>query len=382
MLRNERDAQEEWTEVTQLSLVPPAAVTIALSPVLKPSTPELAVQVDNRSKPPKLPSYPSSEEGKLDLVLDKLSAIERRLDRVEQALTDSGKESHQRSDEAAHLPTDAASPHDFDAKLEEILQCTIHVESGSFNNNHTIRRCSPVQSHHLSGMFAEHSFGACVWSACQAATTIPVEWLLDFWFTLPVGDPGGWSIWLWSCGMVIACVYIATVVPLQVGFPELFTRTWDLLTHAIDCASLLNLVVKARTCFVSDGMLVTDPIAITTRYLHSQFALDAVTALPFSWIALALPPEWFLLHILMVMRPLVWMLRRNAWAERFFRFNPGMQRVAPLLLLLLCSCHWAGCLYWGVSQLDRQEDTPTTWLPSEWVRQQGVYVRYASGQSV
>ena len=250
------------------------------------------------------------------------------------------------------------------------------------------RRYSPGgmgarSSHYLSASRHVSDLGRCCFSAYRRCVYQPTRlstwWLMDLWWWPPVISPRGRGIWMWNFAITASLTYIATAVPLQLGFPELFgdLRRWDALNYACDGASLLNLFVKARTCFLFDGMLVTDPGAIVSRYLHDQFPVDAVAALPIFWTTAALSkPEWRVLRILLVTRPFFALLRRNAWVERTFRFNPAMQRLAPLLVLLLCSCHWAGCLYWAVSQLDRQADAPTTFLPSDWLLQQSSSVRY------
>ena len=89
--------------------------------------------------------------------------------------------------------------------------------------------------------------------------------------------------------------------------------------------------------------------------------------------------------ILLVLRPLLHLLRKSGEEDviqkstsvfSFFRFNPSLQRLLPLLLILLCSCHWAGCLYWCVASLERDPTAPTAWLPSAWLTTQDVGTRY------
>ena len=267
--------------------------------------------------PPVLPPGSSSGEatgdGNTDRVLEKLSTIERRLASVEQAVrasSASGAERSQRSSLEARLPKAADQDAKINSKLEEILQSTL--DNAPLFNGATTRR---------TGRYLLGSTGT-GWT-CGPFTAWCVDWVSHLWWFLPVVDRGGRRRMLWSSTMVLARAYIATVLPLQVGFPELFgnLQPWNNLNHVIDGASLVNLVVKARTSFSVDGMLVQDPVVIATQYVRDQFVVDAIVAVPLSWITTALPSEWRLLLILLVMRPLVRLLRRNEWAEGFFRFH-------------------------------------------------------------
>ena len=65
------------------------------------------------------------------------------------------------------------------------------------------------------------------------------------------------------------------------------------------------------------------------------------------------------------------------------RYNPGIVRVLQLLLMLLVACHWAGCLWWIVGDIDTEAqslaiEVPTTtpWAASDWVQSQPFVVRY------
>jgi hypothetical protein len=53
-----------------------------------------------------------------------------------------------------------------------------------------------------------------------------------------------------------------------------------------------------------------------------------------------------------------------------FRFNPSMMRVGQVVLVLVCTCHWIGCLWWlvGTAQCPGGSGTDacvSQWAPSE-----------------
>ena len=66
------------------------------------------------------------------------------------------------------------------------------------------------------------------------------------------------------------------------------------------------------------------------------------------------------------------------------RFNPGLVRVGQLMLMLLLACHWAGCLWWLIGEIDmegrelaRTDPESNTWLASEWLQRQDLILRYS-----
>ena len=155
--------------------------------------------------------------------------------------------------------------------------------------------------------------------------------------------------------------------------------SWDVFNYLLDAFFLVDIYVKLRTCFIVDGMLVTDPAQIAARYRRGNLYADLIVALPISCITAALNGDlsaWYkgigntthvsqdgingapVMRMLLVVRPLLRLLRLSTSRNTNFALNPALQRLVPLLLLLICSCHWTGCLYWGVVALNRQADAP------------------------
>ena len=74
---------------------------------------------------------------------------------------------------------------------------------------------------------------------------------------------------VWRCelspgsGAPDACV--------QAGFKDEFDLAkWDVLNFVVDATFLVDIYVNLRTCFMLDGMLITDPMQIAGRYVHSR----------------------------------------------------------------------------------------------------------------
>ena len=78
----------------------------------------------------------------------------------------------------------------------------------------------------------------------------------------------------------------------------------------------------------------------------------------------------------------------------FLGLNPGVTRVLKLLILFAYTCHWIGCMWWTVGELEqdgllsggtsnqtvssRDPDLSDSWGPSEWLREtQHVSNQYA-----
>lgn len=73
-----------------------------------------------------------------------------------------------------------------------------------------------------------------------------------------------------------------------------------------------------------------------------------------------------LLRMLRLLRVVVKLLRNDAvhaaaGSAGLFRFNPGVARVIQLFMLLICTCHWAGCIWWLVSSIERRKTPQEEW---------------------
>ena len=90
--------------------------------------------------------------------------------------------------------------------------------------------------------------------------------------------------------------------------------------------------------------------------------------------------------MLRLLRVVVKLLRNDAvnaaaGSSSMFRFNPGVARVIQLFMLLICTCHWAGCIWWLISSIERRDkdyDDWGDWGPTrEMVEEYKFPVQYA-----
>ena len=201
----------------------------------------------------------------------------------------------------------------------------------------------------------------------------------------------------WEAVGFVIVLYTAVVVPLQVAFETSFTpaAAWTLINVASDSFFLLDMGVSLRTAFMRDGAMIQDSKRVAQHYLQGEFSADLLVSLPYVWVlqplfsACKLPTAARLVPMLRLLRTLLRLYRVESSGQllsslSLLRYNPGLVRVGQLMLMLLLACHWAGCLWWLVGEIDMEgrhlaltEPLLTPWAASEWVRAQSFVVRYA-----
>ena len=205
------------------------------------------------------------------------------------------------------------------------------------------------------------------------------------------------------CDMLnTACAaFIATLTPLQSAFPSHFDASpWHIANLVCEWVFILSVLLRFRRGFNYDGVYVEDPTFIAMHYLRGNFASDVIASFPYAWLhglrtssvstsIVARTVSERLLPLLRVLRVGVPILRSagsgttSTSSSTTFGLNPGVTRVLKLMLLLVYTCHWIGCIWWCVGELEqdglinpggnqsaRYEDAEgSTWGPSPWLRQ-------------
>ena len=205
----------------------------------------------------------------------------------------------------------------------------------------------------------------------------------------------------------LAVVYIATFTPLQVAFYRIFdTLPWHLTNLATEGLFVLNILLRFRRGFNHDGVYVSDPHFIALHYFRGHFTADAIASFPYAWIlGIRIFPDLAprdayhrllpLLRCVRIIIPLFRSAGQHVTAPSgSFGLNPGVTRVLKLLILFAYTCHWIGCMWWTVGELEqdgllsggtsnqtvssRDPDLSDSWGPSEWLREtQHVSNQYA-----
>ena len=201
----------------------------------------------------------------------------------------------------------------------------------------------------------------------------------------------------WEAAGVLTVFYTAVMVPMQAAFESSFTPgvLWTVINVAADSFFLVDMCVSIRTAFLRDGALIQDSSRIAAHYLSGEFRLDLIVSLPYVWVlqplfnATGVPVAARVVPLLRLLRTLVRLYRVESSGKLLssssaLRFNPGLVRVGQLMLMLLLACHWAGCLWWLVGEIDMEgvylattDPQESPWAASEWVRNQPFVVRYA-----
>ena len=217
---------------------------------------------------------------------------------------------------------------------------------------------------------------------------------------LPVLAPD--SLLILTCDLVnaIAMSFVAVFTPLQAAFyAEFDSIPWHAANTVCECVFILSVVLHFRRGFNHDGVYVEDPTFIAMHYLRGNFATDFIASFPYAWLlGVRLVPAGSssrqagerLLPLLRVLRIAIPLLRGAGGAKTgasltsSFGLNPGVSRVLKLMLVLVCACHWIGCIWWCVGEIEqdgliayggnasvRFEDPEegSKWGPSAWLRE-------------
>ena len=214
----------------------------------------------------------------------------------------------------------------------------------------------------------------------------------DLW--IPMLRPDSYPRHAWNAVFFILISYTAVVPPLQVAFEDLFggrtgygSALWMTIDTVVDVLLLLDLLINFRTAFVQDGMLVRSSSEVMLRYVQGNFLLDLLAVFPWSWVLLGSkafggssgglygdPDDdgvmRSVLRLLRLIRPALSLFRDFKSAHTLVsppallkRFNPAVFRVLRSLLILVCTCHWLGCVWWFFSAIEQRRGIVTSWQP-------------------
>lgn len=213
----------------------------------------------------------------------------------------------------------------------------------------------------------------------------------------------------WNLGMAALICFCAVAVPLEIGYDtslraSLGLRGWSAwisFNHFVDVVFILDILLSFRTGFLVDGHhLVTDGRLIAISYLRSTFIVDLVGSFPINLILeLASPADYSgggqndatarlnkqlrLLRIAKLNRLLRLSKLSNSLkaVEVLLSFNPSFIRVLKLVLVMVCCCHYMGCAWWLVANLELDSAlSPTNgWQPDAALLQADLGAQFASG---
>lgn len=210
---------------------------------------------------------------------------------------------------------------------------------------------------------------------------------------LPIINPDGRLRSIWNALMAALIVYCAAAVPLEVAFEPAMVHwmgpaswtIWGVFNLAVDGIFIFDLLISFRTSYFVEGHLQRDGSAIALNYLRGGFVTDLIGSFPLYLVfayfsdqsddpssAARLNRQLRLIRIAKLNRMLRLsrLTKKLKYLELLVKFNPGVLRVAKVFVMLMLVCHWIGCAWWFISDMELSGSaTPTipqnVWQPSE-----------------
>ncbi|KAM7419289.1 hypothetical protein PAMA_016413 [Pampus argenteus] len=124
---------------------------------------------------------------------------------------------------------------------------------------------------------------------------------------------------------------------------------WVILDYTSDVMYLADMLVRTRTGYLEQGLMVKDKKMLMDRYISSfQFRLDFVSMLPTDIFYLVLGrdyPEIRINKLLRIGRMLEFFTRTETKTN-----YPNIFRIANLIMYILIIIHWNACFYFSFSK--------------------------------
>ncbi|KAM5145379.1 cyclic nucleotide-gated channel alpha-2 [Mantella aurantiaca] len=167
-----------------------------------------------------------------------------------------------------------------------------------------------------------------------------------------VVDPSGRWYYRWLLVITLPVLYNWFLLVVRACFDDLQTNfiiVWLTLDYVCDIIYIMDIIIRFRTGFLEQGMLVRDTKMLSDNYIHTlQFKLDVLSILPTDLGYLAVG-----LH-----RPELRFNRLLHFPRMFECFDqtetrtsyPNMFRIFNLVLYILLIIHWNGCIYYAISK--------------------------------
>jgi len=251
-------------------------------------------------------------------------------------------------------------------------------------------------------------------------------------FCGPVLDPNSRFRTIWNVFLACFIVYCGVSVPFEIAFEQDMVDSmcgsgeyrmlrgdcpsfqwWFWLNFCVDMWFISDIVINMRTGYVKEGHFVNDDWLAAKNYLKGSFFMDCLGSFPLNIILMALQPDNpygdtvveaggdsggggnnaaranRLLRLLRLAKlaKLARMAKLAKYLANFEEFlNPGVLAVIQLSIIALMCCHWFGCLWWLISDLELQEPELAarwytgdinSWHPPPWLKnEQSLWDKY------
>ena len=193
---------------------------------------------------------------------------------------------------------------------------------------------------------------------------------------IPILHPNSKFITWWMGGMALLIIYCGVVIPLEIAFESQLERdwgatgwqVWSAWNVFVDFLFIVDIVLNFRTGYEAHGTYVDDDRKVALHYLHGSFAIDFVGSFPLNLIMMwtssddeggssatgRLNRQLRLLRIAKLNRLLrLFKLSRSLkHLALLITLNPSILRILTLTLIMGGCCHWLGCMWWFISDLE------------------------------
>ncbi|XP_029460812.1 cyclic nucleotide-gated olfactory channel isoform X2 [Rhinatrema bivittatum] len=167
-----------------------------------------------------------------------------------------------------------------------------------------------------------------------------------------VVNPAGKWYYRWLLVIALPVLYNWSLLVARACFNDLqkgYTLIWLVLDYVSDSIYVADIVIRLRTGFLEQGLLVKDLKKLRDNYISTlQFKLDILSILPtdLAYIALGLHyPELRFNRLLHFPRMFECFDRTETRTS-----YPNMFRIFNLVLYILIIIHWNACIYYAISK--------------------------------
>ncbi|KAM8967927.1 cyclic nucleotide-gated channel alpha-1 [Sarcophilus harrisii] len=165
-------------------------------------------------------------------------------------------------------------------------------------------------------------------------------------------DPAGNTYYNWLFCIAMPVMYNWTMIIARACFEELqsnYLTYWIILDYFSDVIYILDMIVRTRTGYLEQGLIVKDQSKLLNKYKsHLQFKLDVISVIPTDLLFFKLGwnyPEIRLNRLLRISRMFEFFQRTET------RTNyPNIFRISNLCMYIVIIIHWNACVYYSISK--------------------------------
>ncbi|XP_019376959.1 PREDICTED: cyclic nucleotide-gated olfactory channel [Gavialis gangeticus] len=180
----------------------------------------------------------------------------------------------------------------------------------------------------------------------EGSKSIKKKWMVF------VVDPSGDWYYRWLPVIALPVLYNWCLLVARACFSDLqrgYFILWLVLDYISDCIYIADIVIRSRTGFLEQGLLVRNLKKLWDKYVQTlQFKLDVLSVLPTDLVYIAVG----------IHRPELRFNRLLHFSRMFEFFDrtetrtsyPNIFRISNLVLYILVIIHWNACIYYAISK--------------------------------